>query len=89
MTEFLSDPAIPTTVASAREIERLVDVVCALGGPQPLLDIVNDQERRTWSLENALPDIEVVKNPILDAAWNSYPFSVRKPSRDVKGRFLV
>jgi hypothetical protein len=74
MSEFLSDPAIATTVASAREIERLVDVVCALGRPQPLLDIVADQERRTWNLENALPNIEVVKNPILDEAWQRYPF---------------
>jgi hypothetical protein len=75
MTKFLSEPAIPTTVASAREIGRLVDVVCALGGPQPLVDIVTDQERRTWNLENALPDIAVVKNPILDEAWQRYPFA--------------
>lgn len=74
MGALLPSPALPTTVASVREVERLVDVVSVLGGPQPLVDILNDDDRRTWSLGNALPDIEVPKNPILDEAWKRYPF---------------
>jgi hypothetical protein len=72
--KFLPVPAIPTTVASMRAIERLVDVVTALGGPQPLVDVVTDEERHTWNLENALPNIEAPRNPILDEAWSRYPF---------------
>ncbi len=71
---FLPAPAIPTTVASMRAIEHLVDVVAVLGGPQPLVDIVTDEERRTWNLENALPNIEAPRNRILDEAWSRYPF---------------
>lgn len=74
MTKLVSVPAIPTTITSARGIERLVDVISALRSPQPLIDILTDPDRRTWNLENALPDIEVVKNPILDNAWQQYPF---------------
>jgi hypothetical protein len=57
-----------------RAIEHLVDVVAVLGGPQPLVDIVTDEERRTWNLENALPNIEAPRNRILDEAWSRYPF---------------
>jgi hypothetical protein len=71
---FLPEPAIPTTVASMRAIEQLVDVVTVLGGPQPLVDIVTDEDRRTWNLENALPNIDVPRNRILDKAWSRYPF---------------
>lgn len=74
LSKFLPDPTLPTTVASARAIERLVDVVSAHGGPQPLIDIITDQDRRTWNLENALQSIDAPKNPILDAAWDRYPF---------------
>jgi hypothetical protein len=72
--KFLPAPAIPTTVASMRAIEHLVDVVMALGSPQPLIDIIADDERRSWNLENALPSIDVPKNPILNEAWERYPF---------------
>lgn len=72
--KFLPSPAIPTTVASIRAIERLVDVAAALGGPQPLVEIVADEERRTWNLENALPNIEVPGNRLLEEAWSRFPF---------------
>lgn len=72
--KFLPAPAIPTTVASIRAIERLVDVIAALGGPQPLVEIVADEERRTWNLENALPNIEVPGNRLLEEAWSRFPF---------------
>jgi hypothetical protein len=74
VAEFLPEPTVLTTVASVREIERLVDVLATLGGPRTLTEMLADPERRTWNLANALPDIEVPKNPILDSAWKSFPF---------------
>jgi hypothetical protein len=74
VAEFLPEPTIPTTVASVREIEHLVDVLATVGGPGPLTDVLDDPQRQTWNLANALPDIEVPKNPILDSAWERLPF---------------
>ena len=71
---FLPEPEIPTIIASARELERLVDLVRVVGGPQPLIDAAAHEDRRTQGLESALPDIVVPKNPILEEAWNRYPF---------------
>jgi hypothetical protein len=73
IAEFLPEPPIPTSVASVRALERLVDVLC-IAGPDPLIKVLEDPDRRTWNIENALPDIEVPKNPILDAAWSRFPF---------------
>jgi hypothetical protein len=74
IAEFLPEPPIPTSVASMRALERLVDVLRTVGGPGPLIKVLDDPDRRTWNLENALPDITVSKNPILDAAWSRFPF---------------
>jgi hypothetical protein len=74
ITEFLPEPPVPTSIASVRALERLVDVLCAVGGPDPLIKVLDDPDRRTWNLENALPDLETSKNPILDAAWNRFLF---------------
>ncbi|MFI4991433.1 MAG: hypothetical protein ACHQHO_11040 [Solirubrobacterales bacterium] len=74
IAEFLPESPIPTTVASVRALERLVDVLRTVGGPDPLTQVLDDPDRRTWNLENALPETEVPKNPILDAAWSRFPF---------------
>jgi hypothetical protein len=74
IAEYLPQPTIRTSVSSVRGLERLVDVLCAVGGPEPLTTILDDPDRRTWSLENALPDLATPKNPILDAAWDRLPF---------------
>ncbi len=74
IAEFLPESPIPTSVASVRALERLVDVLRTIGGPEPLIKVLDDPDRRTWNLENGLPDITVPKNPILDAAWNRFPF---------------
>ena len=74
IAEFLPEPTIPTSVASVRALERLVDVLRTVGGPDPLLKVLDDPDRRMWNLENALPEIEMTKNPLLDAAWNRFPF---------------
>jgi hypothetical protein len=74
IAEFLPEPAIRTSVASVRALERLVDVLRTVEGPEPLIKVLDDPDRRSWNLENALPDITVSRNPILDAAWNLFPF---------------
>jgi len=71
---FLSEPAMPVTVASIREVEHFVDFVRGGADPDVLGDVLSDPERRTWNLANALPAGEVPGNPILEAAWASYPF---------------
>jgi hypothetical protein len=78
IAEFLPQPSIPTSVSSVRALERLVDVLRTVGGPEPLTDVLKDPDRRTWNLENALPDLATAKNPILDAAWSRFPFPTGK-----------
>ena len=70
---LLPEPALPVTVASIRELERFVDVSRAHGDPTCLADVLRDPERREWNLENALPAEVVPRNPILQAAWATYP----------------
>jgi hypothetical protein len=74
IAEFLPQPTIPTSVSSVRALERLVDVLCTVGMPEPLMTVLDDPDHRTWNLENALPELATPKNPILDAAWNRLPF---------------
>lgn len=74
LAEFLPEPPIPTTVASARAFEHLVNALRTIGGPNPLLTVLEDPDRRTWNLENALPDAPTERNPLLDAAWKRLPF---------------
>lgn len=71
---LLPAPILPITVASIREVEQFVNVACALGTPDVLTDVFADPEKRLWNLANALPDGDVPTNPILQAAWDSYPF---------------
>jgi hypothetical protein len=79
IAEFIPEPPIPTSVASVRALERLVDVLAAVGGPDPLIQLLEDPDRSTWNIENALPQIEVPRNPILAAAWDRFPFPVPDP----------
>lgn len=72
LADLLPQPAIPTSVSSMRALERLVDVLRAVGGPEPLTNVHEDPDRRTWNLENALPDLPTEKNPILDIAWRRF-----------------
>ncbi len=79
--EFLPEPPIATTVASLRALERLVDVLRAVGDPSPLLEVLADPDRRTWNIEIALPDVRTSKNPLLAAAWDRLPWpSSRSPT---------
>ena len=56
-------------------LEHLVGVLAQLGSPEVLVDIMDDEERRTWELESTLPKIEVPDNPILEEALMRFPFA--------------
>ena len=68
------EPRVPTLVASAREVERLVSVALASPVAPVLTALTLDHERRTWSLGAALQDLPSERNPLLDAAWARYPW---------------
>ena len=62
-------------VVSIGTLEHLVGVLAQLGSPEVLVDIMDDEERRTWELESTLPKIEVPDNPIREEAWMRFPFA--------------
>jgi hypothetical protein len=71
----------PVTVVDAAEIEVLVTITDTPPG-QLLLDRAADYVRSTWSLDTALNGHARSRNPILDDAWNSYPWaSANRTSR--------
>ncbi len=75
MRERIVQPQFPTLVASLRDLEHLMSLPPHTLGER-LLAIVSDPDRSTWSLGNALGPRVDARNPILDAAWESYPWLV-------------
>jgi hypothetical protein len=69
-------PAIrtPVTVADAAEIEKLATVTGISPG-RLLLNRAADEERSTWSLDTAFQGRTRDRNPVLDQAWDSYPWA--------------
>jgi hypothetical protein len=65
---------VPVTVADAAEIENLVTITGTPPG-RLLLDRAADEVRSTWTLDTALHGQPQRRNPILDEAWNSYPWA--------------
>lgn len=66
---LLPEAAIPTTIASIREFEMFVDTARVLSGCDVLRDVLQDPERRSWNLANALPLVDTGRNAILESAW--------------------
>ena len=64
----------PVTVADAAEIENLVTITDMPPG-QLLLDRAADNVRSTWALDTALHGHARDRNPVLDEAWDSYPWA--------------
>jgi hypothetical protein len=64
----------PVTVADAAEIENLATVTGISAG-QLLLDRAADDVRSTWSLDTAFEGRARDRNPVLDQAWDSYPWA--------------
>jgi hypothetical protein len=73
---------IPVTVADAAEIENLATITGISPG-RLLLDRAADAVRSTWSLDTAFTSHTRTRNPVLDEAWNSYPWAAAaRPYRD-------
>jgi hypothetical protein len=73
--------AIPILMAGASELEGIVTVTDTL--PSRLLrEIAADPERSTWALQPALTGHEHTTNPILQSAWDSYPWA--RPNRHLR-----
>jgi hypothetical protein len=72
--DLLPPATTPTTVTSAAELEVLVTITDTPPG-RLLLDRAADPVRSTWSLDTALDGHERSRNPILDEAWNLYPWA--------------
>ena len=85
MRERIDQPKFPTLVASLRDLEHLMSLPLETIEEQ-LLAIVSDPDRSTWSLGNALSPPVDVRNPILDAAWDSYPWLVETGDEQVSWR---
>ena len=64
----------PVTVADAAEIENLATVTGISPG-RLLLDRAADDVRSTWSLDTAFEGRTRERNPVLDEAWDSYPWA--------------
>lgn len=64
----------PVTVADAAEIENLVTITDTPPG-QLLLDRAADVVRSTWPLDAVLQDHSRDRNPVLDKAWDTYPWA--------------
>jgi hypothetical protein len=64
----------PVTVADASEIENLATITSISPG-RLLLDRAANDVRSTWSLDTAFKGHSRNRNPVLDQAWESYPWA--------------
>ena len=64
----------PVTVADASEIENLATTTGISPG-RLLLNRAADDVRSTWSLHTAFEGRARDRNPVLDQAWDSYPWA--------------
>ena len=81
---LLPQPAVPTVVASLPELETLVAIGQRLRASEVLQRITDDPEMRASMLGSALNRFAEPgdENPILQAAWQRYPFSGPEPAAD-------
>lgn len=75
MRERIVQPEFPTLVASLRDLEHMMSLPPETI-EERLMEIVSDPDRSTWSLDAAIGANVGARNPILDAAWTSYPWLV-------------
>lgn len=71
----------PIVLASSRELEQLVTISDRPVGDF-LLELVADAERSRWNLANTLGNQDLIRNPILEQAWDCYPFRDNNPADD-------
>lgn len=82
LVEYGSPSTTPSIAVSLRELEHWVCLPAdeAIG---KLLEVLTDDERRTWALSQALCDVaKPLRNPILDKAWHEFDFVEQKQQRD-------
>lgn len=70
---LLNETPFPTLTASVRDIEFLAGLPLDEVEGQ-LVRIANDPDRSTWSLGNALDKAAGTRSPVLQRAWDSYPW---------------
>lgn len=73
MRDLLNPSSFPTIVASLRDVEHLMGLPLEEVQEQ-LVAIANDPEKSTFSLSVALDMSKGMKNPVLENAWDSYPW---------------
>lgn len=79
--DLLPSTRTPVAVAAAVEIEDLVSIT-DMSAARMLRERAGDAERSTWSLDTVLHGHAHSRNPVLDEAWNSYPWaSANRASR--------
>lgn len=68
-------PASETRIvlAASRELETLV-TIADTPVDEFLVDLVTDEELSRWNLGTAIARHQLGRNPILEEAWDSYPF---------------
>jgi hypothetical protein len=64
----------PICVVDASEIEDLVTIT-DIPASRFLQDWMGDPERSTWALHTVMQGHENERNPILDAAWSTFPWA--------------
>jgi hypothetical protein len=83
MRDRLRPTSFPTLVASLRDLEQLMSLPPG-DIEKTLTTIVSDPEWSTWTLGNALDTTADRRNPLLNAAWNSYPWLVEREAEKAK-----
>jgi hypothetical protein len=73
MRELLRPAPFPTLVASLRDVEHLMALPIEEIAAQ-LVSIVSDPEKSTFNLSLALDLAKGIQNPVLEGAWNEYPW---------------
>lgn len=77
LVEYGEGSRIPSIAMSLRDLEHWACLEPAIA-LNVLLDVVLDQEQRTWSFSSALQQRGLLdrsrRNPILDEAWKAYAF---------------
>jgi hypothetical protein len=71
--ERIGSTSVPTLTASLRELELLVTLDPA-DAEERLKAIVASSDLSAWTLGAALGKGPTLRNPILDAAWDAYPW---------------
>ncbi|MER8188157.1 hypothetical protein [Kitasatospora sp. NPDC094015] len=73
----LPAPALFTTVINAQEIEHLVTLT-STSAADVLLARASDPDRSAWDIGTVLHQHQASANPILEAAWDLYPWSTAR-----------